>query len=109
MPANIRTIGKFQGSITLQEVTRHRCGDDECSHTWIGSVDHFQFDANDCCLGCGTPKYPRKGEKLVPMRVFYYFGVVQANEALHIHHIFRENWEKNMDLSMNDYRFSKDV
>ena len=54
MPTNIRSIGKFLRSITLQKVTRHRCGNDECSHAWIGSVDPFQFDSNDCCLDWGT-------------------------------------------------------
>jgi hypothetical protein len=109
MRTDIRSIGKFLGSRTLEEVTRHRCGNDECSHAWIGAVDPVDFDSNDCCHDCGTARYTRKGGKLVPRRIFYYFGAVQAIEGLHRHHVFRENWKKKIDLSMNDYRFSKDA
>ena len=31
MPTDIRCIGKFLGSQTAEEVTRHRCGQDDCS------------------------------------------------------------------------------
>jgi hypothetical protein len=110
MPTNIRSIGKFLGSRTLSEVIRHRCGNDECSHAWIGSVDSFLFDSNDCYSDCGNARYTRKGRKLVPRRIFYYFGAIQAIEGLHRHHVFRENRKKNMDLcSMNDYNFFKDA
>jgi hypothetical protein len=83
IPTDIRSIGKFLVSRTLQEATRNRCGNDECSHAWIGALDPFDFDSNDCCLDCGTARYTRKGGKLVPRRIFYYFGAIQAIEGLH--------------------------
>ena len=109
MPTDARCIGRFLGSRKLVEVTRHRCSNDECSYAWIGSVHPSKFDANDCCPDCGTQRYIRKGGTLVPRRCYYYFGAVRAIEALHRHPVFRANWKKNIDLSMNDYRCSPDA
>ncbi len=69
----------------------------------------FQYDANNWSPDSGTPRYTRKGGILVPMRVFYDFGTLKAIEAMHRHHVFREHCKKNIDLSIDDYRFSKNV
>ena len=98
MPTDVRSIGRFLGARTLQEVTRHRCGNDECSYAWIGEVHFTKFDVYDCCLDCGTPRYKRKKGALVPQRVFFYFGAARAIEALHNHPVFRANWKKKGSL-----------
>ncbi len=57
MPTYVRAIGRFLGARSLQEVTRHRCGGDDCSYAWIGVIDECQYDFNDVCLECGYPRY----------------------------------------------------
>ena len=57
MPANVRGIGKFPGSRSIHEVTRHRCGGLECSYSWIGAVAKSDYDSSDICPECGTPRY----------------------------------------------------
>ena len=56
MPTDVRAIGRFLGARSLQEVTRHRCGGDECSYAWIGAADECNFNLNDVCPECGHPK-----------------------------------------------------
>jgi hypothetical protein len=40
----------------------------------------------------------RMEHKLMPRRKFYYFGAVQAVEALHRNPVFKANWEKRWAL-----------
>jgi hypothetical protein len=49
MPTDVRGIGRYLGARTLKEVTRHRCGNDECSYAWSGAVDPNNFDIGDRC------------------------------------------------------------
>ena len=89
MPSDVRGISRFLGARKIEEVTRHLCGNQECSHAWIGAVSPSEFDSRDACPDCGTPRYVREGAKLKPKRKFYYFGAAQAIEALHRHPVFR--------------------
>jgi len=107
MPTDIRSIAKFLGARTLQVVTRHCCINDGCSYAWIGSVHPKDFDSNDVCLDCNSPKYIRKGGKVIPRRVFFYVRATSAIEALHRHPVFRAHWKK-IDHSLNAYRISSD-
>ena len=109
MPTHVRAIAKCLGARTLEEVTRHRCGNDSCSYAWPGAVHRNEYDNNDQCPECGTPRYIRKGGITKPRRVFYYFGASQAIEALHRNPVFKANWKKNMDISINAYRSSPDA
>ena len=109
MPVDVRGISRFLGARTLKEVTRHRCGNNECSFTWIGAVPENHFDFNDCCPECGTTRYIREGKQVRPRRVFYYFGAANAVEALHRHPIFKKNWKQNIDVTLNAYRSSPDA
>jgi hypothetical protein len=72
MTPDVRSIGRFLGSRTLQEVTWHRCGNDECLYAWIGAVHQSQFEAKDS-PDCCTLRYTRKSGALVPKQFFYYF------------------------------------
>ena len=109
MPTDVRGIGRYLGARTIQEVTRHRCAKTECSYAWIGAVSPSEFKSGDKCPDCGTPRYKLVGAKLKPQRVFYYFGAQNAVEALHRHPCFKENWKKNVDISINAYRSSPDA
>jgi hypothetical protein len=106
MPTDIRNIGKFLGSRTVEEITRHRCGRDDCSYARSGVVHPRDYDYNDRCPDCNSTRYIRKGEKFVPQRVFFYFGAARAIEAPHRHPVFKANWTKNMDIYLNAYRRS---
>jgi hypothetical protein len=109
MPGDVRAISRYLGARTVAEVTRHLCGNSECSYAWIGAVSPSEFDSTDVCPDCGTPRYSREGAQLKPQRKFYYFGAAQAIEALHRHPVFRKNWKKNVDISLNAYRSSPDA
>ena len=109
MPSDVRAIGRFLGARSLNEVTRHRCGGDDCSYAWIGAVDKDKFNSNDVCPECGHPRYVLDRGKLKPVRVFYYFGASYAIEALHRNQVFKSNWKKNTDISLNAYRSSRDA
>ena len=109
MPTDVRAIGRFLGARSLQEVTRHRCGGDDCSYAWIGVIDESQYDFNDVCPECGYPRYVLDRGKLRPHRVFYYFGAAHAIEAMHRHPLFKAEWKENMDISLNAYRSSPDA
>ena len=87
-------------------MTRHRYGGDECSYAWIGAIDKCNFNFNDVCPECGHPKYVLDRGKLRPQRVYFYFGAACAIEALHRHPVFKANWKRNMDISLNSYRSS---
>ena len=72
-------------------------------------VHPSDYDSRDLCPECASPRYIRKGGKLVPQRVFYYFGAARAIEALHRHPVFIACWKNIMDLSLNGYRSSPDA
>jgi hypothetical protein len=91
LPTDVRGIGRYLGARSLQEVTRHRCSNDECSFAWSGAVDPKDFDINDTCPECGTHRYKREGRKIKPRRVFYYLGAANAIEALHRNAVFKAN------------------
>jgi hypothetical protein len=91
IPTDIRAISRYLGSRTIAEITRHCCGNKECSYSWIGVVCPSKFDSRDVCLDCGTPRYKLMGAKLIPQRQFYYFGAVNAIEALHKHPTFQDD------------------
>lgn len=109
MPIDVRGLGRFLGSRSIHEVTRHRCGNPECCYAWIGAVAKCDYHSSDVCPDCGTPRYVVVRGVLKPQRVFFYFGAAQAIEALHRHPTFRANWKKNLDISMNAYRKSPDA
>ena len=109
MPTDIRSIGSYLGARTLNDVVRHRCGNDDCSYAWIGIVNMSVADYTECCPNCGTTRYEKVGGKYNPRRCFYYFGAAQAIEGLHRHHVFRKYWKKNLDVSLNAYRSSPDA
>ena len=88
MPTDIHSIAKFLGSRTCDEVTRHRCVNNDCSYAWLGVVPPRDYDSNDRCPDCDSPRYIRKGGKLLPQRVLFYFGAARAIEALHRHPVF---------------------
>ena len=109
MPTDVRSISRHLGARTLAEVTRHRCGNDECSYAWIGVVSPSNYNAKDKCPECATPRYKTVGEGILkPQRLFYYFGAKNAVEALHRHPIFQKNWKKDVDITMNAFRSSPD-
>ena len=93
MPTDVRAIRRFFGARDLKEVTRHRCGGDGCSYAWIGEIDECNYDI-DVCPECGHPRYVSDRGNLRPQRVLYYFGAVQAIEALHMHPIFKAEWKQ---------------
>ena len=55
------------------------------------------------------PRYVLDRGNLRPRRVFYYFGAVQAIDALHWHPIFKAEWRQNIDISLNASRSSPDA
>ena len=95
MPPDIRAISRYLGARTIAEITRHCCGNKECSYSWIGVVCPSKFDSRDVCPDCGTPRYKLMGAKLIPRIKFYYFGAVNAIEALHRYPTFQDNWKKS--------------
>jgi hypothetical protein len=109
MPTDVRAIGRFLGCRSLQDVSRHRCAGEHCSYAWIGAVDERDFDSNDVCPECGEARYVLDCGKLKPRRVFFYFGAAKAIEALHRHLVFKANWKKNIDISLNSFRSSPDA
>jgi hypothetical protein len=109
IPIDVRGIGRFLGARSIDEVTRHRCGNIECSYSWIGAVRKSDHDSFDVCPDRGTPRYVLVRGILKPQRVFYYFGAAQAIEALHRHPTLRANWKKNSDISLHAYRESPDA
>jgi len=109
IPTDVRGIGRFLGARSIDEVTRHRCGNIECSYSWIGAVRKSDHDSFDVCPDRGTPRYVLVRGILKPQRVFYYFGATQAIEALHRHPTLRANWKKNSDISLHAYRESPDA
>ena len=109
MPIDVRAISRYLGARTVEEITRHRCGNIECSYAWVGAVSPSAFDLTDACPDCGTPRYMRVGAKVKPQRQFYYFGDANAIEALHRHPVFQANWKKNLDCSINAYRSSPEA
>ena len=66
MPTDIRAIGRYLGARTIAEITRHMCGNKECSYCWIGVVCPSKYDSRDVCPDCDTPRYKLKGGKLSP-------------------------------------------
>jgi hypothetical protein len=72
-------------------------------------VSSSKYDPGDMCPDCGTPRYKRVGARLKPQRVFYYFGAANAVEALHRNPVFKANWKKNLDITLNAYRSSPDA
>ncbi len=66
MPTDIRSIGKFLGSRTVEEATRHRDRKDDCSYAWLGVVHPMDCDSNDRCHDCDLPRYISKGTTLAP-------------------------------------------
>jgi len=57
MPTDVRGIGKFVGARSVSDVTRHRCGGNDCSYAWIGAVEERDYDRNEVCPECGHPRY----------------------------------------------------
>ncbi len=49
LPIDVHRIRRYLGARTLQEVTRHRRSNDECSNTWLGAVNPNDFGINDRC------------------------------------------------------------
>ena len=109
MPIDVRGIARYLGARTMAEIRRHRCGNTECSYAWVGAVASSNFNPEDMCPDCGTPRYKRVGSILKPQRVFYYFGAKQVVESLHKNPVFKANWKKNMDITLNAYRSSPDA
>ena len=93
----------------MQEVTRHRCNNDECSIACSCAVDPYDFDINDRCPECGTKGYKRESRKIKPRRVFYYFGAANALETLPRNSVFKANRKNNIDITKNEYRSSPDA
>ena len=88
MPTDIRSISRHLGARTLAEVTRHRCGNDACYYAWIGAVSPTNYNVEDICQECATPRYKTVGEGILkPQRLLYYFGSANVVEALHWHPI----------------------
>jgi hypothetical protein len=93
----------------MAEIRRHHCGNTECSYAWVGAVASSNFNPEDMCPNCGTPRYEHVGSILKPQRVLYYFGAKQVVESLHMNPVFRAKWKKNMDITLNAYRSSPDA
>ncbi len=41
MPTDVRGIRRFLVARSIDEITRHRCVDIECSYAWIGAVRNY--------------------------------------------------------------------
>ena len=91
MPTDVRGIARYLGARRIEDITRHLCGNTECSYAWVGAKTPDKFNPDDTCPDCGTPRYKRVGAKLKPRRVFYYFGATCAVEALHRNPVFQAN------------------
>jgi len=109
MPIDVRGMARYLGARTIEDVRRHRCGNSKCYYAWIGAVAPYQYNPEDMCPDCGTPRYKRVGSVLKPHCVFYYFGARNVVEALHRNPIFKANRKKNMDITINAYRSSPDA
>jgi len=57
MLGDVRVISRYLGARTVAVVTRHLCGNTECSYAWIGAMSPSEFDSTDVCPDCGTPRY----------------------------------------------------
>jgi hypothetical protein len=74
MSTDVRSISRYLGARTLSEVTRHRCGTDACSYAWIGVVSPTNYNAEDICPKCATPRYKTVGEGiLIPPTIILLF------------------------------------
>ncbi len=58
MPSDVRGIGRFLGARSINDVTRHRCGDSDCYFAWIGAVAKADYDSSNVCLYFGNVGHP---------------------------------------------------
>ena len=106
-PTNWRSVLKRLETGCLQDIVRHRCWNDDCSHAWIGPCDPRVVDTEGECPECQTRRY-KKIDGTWKARHFWYLGLDRAIAKMHNDKLWRENFKKNMDISDNAYRQSPD-
>jgi hypothetical protein len=106
LPQDVRGIARMIGSRKIQEVVRHKCLN--CDFAWLGSVSVADYDLNEMCPDCGSPRYHDTSAGVKPVSQFWYFGVDSAISRMHKSTSFQSAYKKNIDQTINSYRKSPD-
>ena len=78
------------------------------NHAWRNlDMSEFEHYNNDACPKCQALRFERRGGKLVPRKVFWYFGVKQKIADYFKDPEWAENFKKDLDLSINAPHCSK--
>jgi hypothetical protein len=87
---------------TLQSLQRHCCSTLGCGQAWqhLHYTD-YELHKNDVCPRCNTARFERRGGKLYPQKVFWYFGVKEMIADYFKDPEWSVSFKKDKDLSLN--------